>query len=90
MRARYRNGLENQELMKEGEIYKITVPMDSTGVTFKHGHKIRLSITSSEFPRYARNNNTGNPVNIDSEIKIALNSIHHGKTYPSRILLPVI
>jgi len=90
MRARYRNGLEKQELMEEGEIYKITIPMDSTGVIFKPGHMIRLSITSSEFPRYARNNNTGNPVHIDSEIKTASNRIHHGKSHHSRILLPVI
>jgi hypothetical protein len=90
IRARYRNGLEKQELMEKGKIYKITIPMNSTSVAFKKGHRIRLSITSSEFPRYARNSNTGNPVNTDSDMKIASNSIHHGKTYPSKILLPVI
>ena len=88
MRARYREGLEEQVLMEKGEIYKITIPMDSTGITFKQGHRIRLSVTSSEFPRYARNNNTGNPVESDTEMKIATNILHHGKTYPSKIILP--
>ena len=88
IRARYRNGLEKQELMKKGEIYKVTIPMDSTGLQLKTGHRIRLCVTCSEFPRYARNNNTGNPVDSDTEFKIAENTIHHGITYPSRLLLP--
>jgi uncharacterized protein len=89
MRARYRKGLEKQVFMEPGEIYKITIPMDSTGVEFKIGHRIRLSITSSEFPRYARNNNTGNPVDTDTHISVAENFVYHGEEYPSKLLLPI-
>lgn len=90
MRARYRNGLEKQQLMKQGEVYKITIPMSHTGLEFPTGHRIRLSITSSEYPRYGRNNNTGNPVDTDTELRIATNKIHHGAKYPSKLLLPTI
>ena len=62
MRARYREGLNRQILMEKDEIYKIKIVMTSTGLTFLPGHRIMLAVTSSEFPRYARNNNTGNPV----------------------------
>jgi putative CocE/NonD family hydrolase len=90
MRARYRNGLEKQELMEQGEIYKIIIPMSSTGLIFLKDHRIRLSITSSEFPRYGRNNNTGNLVDTDIEFKIAENVVYHGTKYQSRLLLPTI
>ena len=90
MRARYRNGLEKQELLEPGEVYKISIPMDATGLQFKTGHRIRLAITSSEFPRYARNNNTGNPVDTDTELKIATNTVYHGAKFPSRLLLPLV
>ena len=88
LRARYREGLEKQVLMEPGEVYNLTIPMDSTGLTFHEGHRIRISVTSSDFPRYARNNNTGNPVGPDTEIRVAQNRVHHGVMYPSRILLP--
>ena len=87
-RARYREGLDKQVLIKQGEVYKVEILMDSTGVQFGEGHRIRLSVTSSEFPRYGRNNNTGNPVDTDTEIRVAENNVHHGATYPSRLLLP--
>jgi putative CocE/NonD family hydrolase len=90
MRARYRNGLEKQELMKSGEVYKVVIPMSTTGNRFKKGHKMRLSITSSEFPRYGRNNNTGNRVDTDTEIRIAENTVYLGGKYPSRLLLPIV
>jgi hypothetical protein len=88
MRARYRGGLEKQALMEQGEVYKVTVPMDAMGLCFDAGHRIRMCVTSSDFPRYARNNNTGNPVDSDTELRVATNNIHHGAAYPSRLLLP--
>ena len=90
MRARYRNGLEKQELMKPGEVYKVAIPMSTTGNLFKTGHSIRLSITSSEFPRYGRNNNTGNPIDSDTELRVAENTVYHGAKYPSKLLLPLV
>ncbi|MHA2394608.1 MAG: CocE/NonD family hydrolase [Promethearchaeota archaeon] len=88
MRARYRGGLNRQILMEKDEIYKIKIIMDSTGLTFLPGHRIMLTVTSSEFPRYARNNNTGNPVGSDIEVRIAHNKIHYGEGNASHILLP--
>lgn len=88
IRARYREGLETQKLMEKDEVYKVKVPMDSTGNMFQQGHRIRLSITSSEFPRYGRNNNTGNPADTDTEIRVAENTIHHGAKYQSKLILP--
>jgi len=89
IRARYRNGLEKQELLEPGKIYKITVPMSHTGIEFSPGHRIRLSVTSSKFPRYGRNSNTGNPVDSDTEIRIAENRVHHGVNHKSALLLPI-
>ena len=88
MRARYRNSLEKPEFMEENKVYKVIVPMDATCLEFLEGHRIRLSVTSSEFPRYGRNNNTGNSIDSDIEIRVATNSVHHGTAYPSKLLLP--
>ncbi len=88
LRARYRDGLDRQVLMKEGDVYKLSIPMDSTGVVLSPGHRLRLTVTSSEFPRYARNNNTGKPFYTDEEVRNASNSVYHGKKYLSRVILP--
>jgi len=74
--------------MDKNTVYKVTMPMDATCLEFQKGHRIRLSVTSSEFPRYGRNNNTGNSIDSDTEIRVATNSVHHGAAYPSRLLLP--
>jgi hypothetical protein len=89
LRARYREGLEKQVFMESGTIYRLSIQMDSTGIKFKQGHRIRIAVTSSEFPRYARNNNTGNQVDSDTELRIAENNIHHGLIHPSKLLLPI-
>ncbi len=89
MRARYRNGLEKQEQLKKDTVYKVKIPMSETGNMFKPGHRLRLDITSSMFPRYGRNHNTGNPVDTDTELRVATNKIHHGATHNSRLLLPI-
>ncbi|MFH0850860.1 MAG: CocE/NonD family hydrolase [Candidatus Bathyarchaeota archaeon] len=88
LRARYRNGLARQELLKPGEVYRIKVEMDSTCVNLHPGH--RLAVTSSEFPRYGRNQNTGNPVASDTDAKIADNTVHHGGKNSSRLVLPIL
>jgi putative CocE/NonD family hydrolase len=87
-RARYRDGLRNQELLIPGKIYKYTIEMNSTSISIEKGHRLRLAITSSAFPRYARNLNTGNPILDDTEIKIATNTVYHGLNYPSILSLP--
>ena len=62
VRARYRNSLEHTELMKAGEVYPFTIEMYPTSLVFKKGHRIRLDISSSNFPRFDVNPNTGEPL----------------------------
>lgn len=88
LRARYRNSLENPELMSPGKVYNFTVELDSTCIMFKPEYRIRLAITSSAFPVFARNQNTGKNISEDTEIRIANNIIYHNKNYPSHIILP--
>ncbi|MCW4050955.1 MAG: CocE/NonD family hydrolase [Candidatus Bathyarchaeota archaeon] len=90
LRARYRNGLEKQELMNPETVYKFTLEMNSTCVKYLEGHSIRIAVTSSEFPRYARNNNTGKPIASDTEMRIAHNKVHHMAAYPSVVKLPLL
>ncbi|WP_026843605.1 CocE/NonD family hydrolase [Brumicola pallidula] len=88
-RARYREGYETPLFMKKGEVYELNFSPLSTSNLFKAGHRIRLEVSSSKFPQYTRNLNTGG--NNYDEIKavVANNSIHHANRYQSRIVLPV-
>ena len=90
VRARFRNGTENPEMMVPGEIYKFEIDMWNTSNTFIKGHRIRIEISSSNFPRYNRNLNSGNPIASDIDITIANQTVYHGIQYPSHINLPVI
>lgn len=90
LRARYRNSLGEAELMIPGKVYKFTFELMSTCILFKPDHRIRLSITSSAFPTYDRNPNTGHPIGEDAELRIAHHTIYHDNEYPSHILLPVV
>jgi putative CocE/NonD family hydrolase len=90
LRARYRNSLEKAELMKPGEVYEITVPLYPTSNVFKAGHRIRVDISSSNFPRFDVNPNTGEPLNAHRRMVTATNTIHHDSARPSHIVLPVI
>ena len=76
--------------MKAGEIYKLEMSPLSTSNYFAEGHQIRIEISSSNFPRFARNLNTGGN-NYDEKIGIlAHNKIHHSKEHPSQIRLPIV
>jgi putative CocE/NonD family hydrolase len=88
-RARYREGYDKEVFMKKGEVYKIELTPMATSNYFKKGHRIRIEISSSNFPRFARNLNTGGNNYDESEGVIAHNSIHHSKKYPSNIKLPI-
>jgi putative CocE/NonD family hydrolase len=90
LRMRYRNGMDRQELMEPGEVYKITIRQAYTSNLFKAGHRIRLNITSSMAPHYDPNPNTGNEIATETELVPARNSIYHDKSRPSRVLLPVV
>jgi uncharacterized protein len=88
VRARYRDGLGKPRLIKPAEVMKYTIRLGPTANAFLPGHRIRLDITSSDFPNYDRNHNTAADQNADRELAVAQQTIHHGKSYPSRIILP--
>ena len=90
VRARFRNGTENPQMMVPGEIYKFEIDMWNTSNSFIKGHRIRIELSSSNFPRYNRNLNSGNPIASDIDITLANQTVYHGIQYPSYINLPVI
>jgi hypothetical protein len=90
IRARYRESFEEAKLMKPGTIYEFTIDCWVTGNVFKAGHQIRVDISSSNFPRFDRNPNTGHEFGMDSELSIAEQKVYHNRSYPSHIILPVI
>jgi putative CocE/NonD family hydrolase len=90
IRARYRNGTETPERLTPGEIVEYTVDLWSTSNLFKAGHRIGLEVTSSNFPRFDRNLNTGGNLGQESEMRPALQSVYHDADHPSRLILPII
>jgi hypothetical protein len=90
MRVRYRNSWEKGEMMKPGQVYKISFPLYPTGNLFKKGHRIRLDISSSNFPRFDVNPNTGEPLGKERRRLVAENSVHHSSQHPSHVVLPLV
>jgi len=90
VRARYRNSLEKPELLKPGQPYEFTIQMYPTSLVFRRGHRIRVDISSSNFPRFDVNPNTGEPLNNNRRTQIAHNTIYLDSDHPSRIILPII
>jgi putative CocE/NonD family hydrolase len=90
-RMRYRNGYDKPlAWMKPGEVYAVTFQPIDTSYYFKPGHKLRVAVSSSNFPRFDRNLNTGGNNYDETEGVIAHNAVHHGGAYPSRIELTVV
>lgn len=92
LRARYRDSLAEPELLEPGKAYEVTLDLSVTSNVFLPGHRIRLEVSSSNFPRYDRNTNTGGVISQDSAERAvaATNTILHGPEHPSRLVLPVI
>jgi uncharacterized protein len=90
LRARFRDSLKQEKLMEPGTVYPLTIRLYPTSNVFKRGHRIRVDISSSNFPRFDINPNTGELLNRHRRLETAVNTIHHSQEYPSRILLPVI
>lgn len=90
IRARFREGFTKEVFMQKGKVYKFTIDLWQTSLIFNKGHRIAIHITSSNDPRFDPNPNTGKPLRADSETRVATNTVHHSKVYPSRILLPVV
>lgn len=90
IRARYRKSILKPELVTPGEINEYVIDLASTSNLFGKGHCIRIDITSSSFPRFERNMNTGNPSGEDAQGIPAMQTIFHQADYASYIDLPVI
>jgi putative CocE/NonD family hydrolase len=89
-RARYREGYDKQVFMEPGEVYEVSVGPLSTSNFFEAGHRIRIEVSSSNFPRFTRNLNTGGKNYDESVGVVAHNQIHHSSQYPSRIQIPIV
>src|SRR5262249_24758405 len=89
-RARFRDSLDAEHLMEPGTTYAFTIKMYPTSNVFKRGHRIRLDISSSNFPRFDVNPNTGEPLNDNRRWVTATNTIFHDRDHPSHVVLPVI
>jgi putative CocE/NonD family hydrolase len=89
-RARYREGYDKEVFMESGEIYEISVSPMSTSNYFAAGHRIRIEVSSSNFPRFTRNMNTGGNNYDETEGNVARNTVHHSADHPSQIKLPIV
>jgi hypothetical protein len=90
IRARYRHSVSNSEFLKPDEIYKFEIDLIATSHVFLIGHRLRLEITSSNFPRYDRNPNTGDELGVGNRHIAAEQRIFHDAIRPSHLLLPLI
>lgn len=90
LRARYRAGKTAPALLTSGEPTEITVDLGATSNLFRAGHQIRLEVSSSNFPRFDRNPNTGGVFGRDATVVSATQTILHDQSHPSRLLLPVV
>jgi uncharacterized protein len=92
LRARYRSSLTEPELLEPDEVYELTLDLSVTSNVFLPGHAIRLEVSSSNFPRYARNTNTGGVIAEDGpdDLVVATNRVFYGPSHPSRLVLPII
>lgn len=88
-RARYRDGYDREVFMTEGEVYELKPTAMSTSYEFTAGHRVRIEISSSKFPQYMRNLNTGGNNYDETEGVTAHNTVHHSAEHPSQITLPV-
>ena len=90
LRARFRESTSAETLLVPGKIYEYKIDLWSTSNVFLKGHKIRLEVSSSNFPRFDRNLNTGKSAGTDATFVKATNTIYHDKEHPSALLLPVV
>lgn len=90
IRARYRESLTEPTLIKPNKIYEYEIDLAVTGNVFRKGHCIRVDISSSNFPRFDRNLNTGDALATGEKIRAAHQTVYHSRDYPSHIVLPVI
>jgi len=90
LRGRYRNSFEKPELLRPDEVYEFEVDLWATSHLFKPGHRIRVAVASSSFPRWDRNWQTGKNNAFESEGVVATNRVYKDAARPSHILLPLL
>jgi putative CocE/NonD family hydrolase len=90
LRARYRKSLAKPELLKPGEVTAFKIDVGVTSNVFLKGHRVRVEISSSNFPRFDRNPNTGLPIADEKELRTAVQTIHHDHAHESYLKLPVV
>ncbi len=90
IRGRYHRSLETPELLQPERVYEFKIDLWIIGNLFLKGHRIRLHVSSSSFPKYDRNPNTGHEFGKDAEIAVANQRVFHSEEFPSHIQLPII
>jgi putative CocE/NonD family hydrolase len=91
VRARFRNSIwDAPSLIEPGRIYEYKIELLPIAIVFKKGHRIRIHVSSSSWPLWDRNQNTGNPLGMDTEMIVARQTIYHDTEHRSRIILPTI
>ncbi len=90
VRARFRNGMHRQELVEPGQVCAYEIDCWYTSHTFLQGHAVRLEISSSAFPKYDRNPNTGEELGTTSVTRIARQTVYHDTNRPSALILPIV
>jgi predicted acyl esterase len=90
IRARYRDSFEKGELMEPNNIYRFIIRPYPTSNVFKKGHRIRLDVSSSNWPRFDLNPNTGEPLGLNTRTVEALNTVYHDARYKSHVVLPIV
>ncbi len=92
LRARYRNSLRQPELLEPDAVYELQLDLWATANVFLPGHRIRLEVSSSNFPRFGRNSNTGREIATESAdaYRPAVNRVLHDAAHPSRLILPIL
>ncbi len=90
IRARYRRPRSSGSLIEPGVVYEYEIDLWSTSNVFKKGHRIRVEISSSNFPRFDRNTNSGESIGTDDVYASALQTVYHTSEYPSHVTLPIV
>jgi putative CocE/NonD family hydrolase len=92
LRARYRESPTAPALMEPGRVYELRIDLGATANVFRAGHRIRLEVSSSNFPRFDRNTNTGGKIAQEgpAELAAADNRVHHDRAHASYLILPVV
>ena len=90
IRARFRESFSDPTLLEPNKVYEYEIDVGVTGNVFQKGHSIRIEVSSSNFPRFDRNPNTGHTFGADADMRTAHQTVYHSRDYPSHIVLPVI